>query len=166
MRALALFVPLALATACARPSGAPPSLQPRAAEMIDPRVPVSGPVNDRPVTSALASRLAQLIDQAEAGTGAFNLAAQRAEQMASGAGARESESWKVAQEALSAAVAARAPTTRALSDIDALGADALQSQGGMPPADLAAVQAAGERISALDRRQAARLHTIQQRLGT
>ena len=167
MRSFCLFVIVAFAAlgACAAPGGPPPSLQPRPAEAVDPRVPVSGPVNDRPVSPALAARLSEHVAQAQGGDAAFVPLAERAEQLASGAGAPQSESWTVAQEALSAAVAARGPTARALGEIDALGADAIQRHGGMSPADLDAVREAGERVAAIDRRQTARLDVIQRRLG-
>jgi hypothetical protein len=156
---------LALLAACA-PSGGPvPSLLPRAAEAIDPRVPVEGPVNSRPVTEALASRLAELVAQAREGDAAFRPLAERAEQAAAAAGPPQSESWIAAQQALSAAAAAREPTTRALGDIDALGGDRLQSQGGLSPADLAAIREAGAEVGAIDKRQAERIDAIQRRLG-
>ena len=167
MRSFCILAVTAIAAlgACAAPRGLSPSLQPRSAEAIDPRVPVGGPVNDRPVSPTLAARLRELVAQAQGGDAAFAPLADRAEQLASAAGAPQSESWTVAQEALSAAVAARGPTARALGDIDALGADALQRQGGMAPADLAAVKEAGEQVAAIDRRQTARVDAIQRRLG-
>jgi hypothetical protein len=67
--------------------------------------------------------------------------------------------------ALSAAVAARAPTVRALGDIDALGAARLAANGGIAPNDLAAIQGAGAEVGALDQRQADRVAAIQRRLG-
>src|SRR5215218_5842629 len=54
---LALFLMTLLLSACASTGGPYPSLQPRAAEAIDPRVPVERPINDRPTTPALAARL-------------------------------------------------------------------------------------------------------------
>ena len=167
MRGFCLLALASMASlgACAAPAGRSPSLQPRAAELIDPRVPVGAPVNARPVSPALAARLRELVAQAQSGDAAFVPLAERAEQLAGGAGAPQSESWTVAQEALSAAVAARGPTARALGDIDALGADAIQRHGGMSPADLDAVREAGERVAAIDRRQTARVDTIQRRLG-
>ena len=125
--------------------GPPPSLAPRAAEAIDPRVPVVRPMNDRPVDAALARRLAELVSQARSGDSAFRGQAATAERLAAAAGPRQSESWIAAQEALSAAIEARAPTATALGDIDALGADKLQAQGGLAPADLAAIRSAGDR---------------------
>ena len=156
---------LLLASACAQVGGPYPSLQPRSAETIDPRVPVERPVNDRPVSPALASRLADLLAHARSGDAAFRPAAEQAERLAAAAGAAQSESWIVAQEALSAAIAAREPTARALGDIDALGATALQTQGGIAPNDLAAIQSVGAEVAAIDRRHAERIDSIQRRLG-
>jgi hypothetical protein len=153
-------------TACASPGGPYPSLQPRAAEAIDPRVPVERPINDRPVTAGLASRLAELVSLAHRGEDAFAPAIAEADRLASAAGPPQSEGWTVAQEAVSAAIAARAPTVRALSDVDALAAGALQAQGGIAPNDLAAIQGAASDIGALDRAQAARIKALQDRLGS
>jgi hypothetical protein len=166
MGKIAFFVPaLAALAACSSPGGPPPSLLPRAAEAIDPRVPVVKPMNARPVDAALARRLAELVETARSGDGAFAEAASAAERLAEGAGAPQSESWIAAQEALSAAVSAREPIARALGDIDAIGADRLHSQGGLAPADLAAIRGAGAEVAAIDERQAARIDAIQRRLG-
>jgi hypothetical protein len=70
-----------------------------------------------------------------------------------------------AQQALTAAIAARGPTTNALGDIDTIGATALQTQGGIAPNDLAAIKSAGAEVGAIDQRQAARIKSIQDRLG-
>src|SRR5579872_3504762 len=102
-----IFIPLLLLASCARPGGPYPSLQPRAAERIDPRVPVVRTMNNRPVTAALAARLAALADDARSGESAFDNAALQAERLAASAGAPQSESWITAQEALTAAIAAR-----------------------------------------------------------
>ena len=166
MRTRALFTLLILALSACAPAGGPfPSLQPRSAEAIDPRVPIPGAVNARPVSAALAARLADLVAQARSGDAAFRSAAEQAERLAGAAGAPQSESWVVAQEALSAAIAARAPTAHALGDIDALGADALSSQGGLSPADQAAIRTAGAQVFAMDQRQAETVAAIQRRLG-
>lgn len=156
---------LAALPACAPSGGPPPSLLPRAAEAIDPRLPVTGAVNDRPVTPGLSARLSELVGQARGGDAAFRPLVDRAEQLAGSAGPPQSESWIIAQQALSVAVAARGPTARALGDIDALGADRLQSQGGLSPADLAAIQSAGVEVGGIAERQAATIDAIQRRLG-
>lgn len=155
---------LALA-ACSSSDGRYPSLAPRAAEAIDPRLPVVRPMNDRPVSASLASQLAALVAQARGGEDAFEPAVANAERLASSAGQRQSESWIAAQEALSAAVAARKPTAMALSDIDALGANALQQQGGIAPNDLSAIQSASAEVSKIANGQTDRIDAIQRRLG-
>jgi len=160
-----LAITLTTLGACAGPN-APPSLLPRAAEKIDPRVPVERPANDRPVNGALAAQLAALVRQAHAGDAAFDPAAAEAGRLAEAAGAAQGEAWIAAQQALSAAIAAREPTARALGDIDAIGAGKLQSQGGLSPNDLAAIKSAGDEVGAIDQRQAAAIAAIKARLGT
>ena len=155
-----LLLSLCALSACSSPGGPYPSLQPRAAEAIDPRLEPVRPINDRPVTPALAAKLAALVEQARGGEAAFEPAAASAERLAAAAGAPQSESWIAAQSALSAAIAARTPTAVALSDIDALGATALQTQGGIAPNDLAAIKSAAAEVGALDRRQAQRVEAM------
>ena len=147
------------------PAGPTPSLAPRAAEAIDPRVPIPNKVEVGPADAALSARLAALVDQAQAGDAAFRTAVDDAERLASAAGNTQSESWIVAQQALSAAQAARGPTTRALGDIDALAATALETKGGIPAGNLAAIQQAAATVSAIDRAQSDRIDAIEQRLG-
>jgi hypothetical protein len=159
------LLPIIALSACATPGGPYPSLQPRAAEAIDPRVPVERPINDRPVTAGLTARLEALVSRARSGDAAFGPAAAQAEQLTSSAGGRQSDGWIAAQEALSAAIAARQPTSTALGDIDALAASALQSQGGIAPNDFAAIQNAAAEVAAIDRRQVARIDAMQRRLG-
>jgi hypothetical protein len=159
-------LPLFLAlTACASAGGPYPSLQPRAAEAIDPRVPVVRPINDRPVTPALEAQLAAFVGQAHAGQAAFEPAAADAERLASAAGPPQSESWIAAEQALSAAIAARGATANALGDVDGLSATLLQSQGGIAPNDLAAIKSAAAEISGIAGAQADRIAAIQRRLG-
>jgi len=164
MRKALLLTILAL-SACAAPGGPYPSLQPRAAEAIDPRVPVERPMNNRPVTSRLATNLAALVDQAQSGNAGFESAIADAERLAVSAGAPRSEGWIAAEQALTGAIAARRQTATALGDIDALAASALQTQGGISPYDLAAIQNAQSLVGTLDRRQAERVDAIQKRLG-
>ena len=71
----------------------------------------------------------------------------------------------VAQQAVSAAVAARGPTSRALGDIDALAAAALVRRGGIGPADLAAIEGAAAEVGAIDQRQTRTIDALQARLG-
>jgi hypothetical protein len=165
IRPLGALLASGLLSACASPGGPYPSLAHRAGEDIDPRVAVERPLNQRPVRAALASRLAELVAEAHAGDAAFEPAASAAELLAAAAGPPQSEGWVAAQQALSSAAAARGPTGTALGDIDALGANMLQTQGGIAPNDLAAIKSAGAEVGAIDHRQTDRIKAIQARLG-
>jgi hypothetical protein len=160
-----LVLLLLLVSACSSPGGPYPSLQPRAAESIDPRLQPPAPVNDRPISPALASRLAALVGEARSGDASFEPAAANAENLARAAGAAQSESWIAAQEALSAAVAARLPTAEAQADIDAIGATALQKEGGMSPNDRNALETAAAEVASIARAQTDRIEAIKRRLG-
>ena len=160
-----LFLSLVMLSACSATGGPYPSLQPRAAEAIDPRVPIERPINERPVSPALAAQLAALVGEARNGNDAFDAIASQAEQLVTSAGAPQSETWIAAQQSLSAAIAARKETAEALADVDAISASALQAHGGIAPNDLAAIQSAAAEVAALDREQAARIRAIQQQLG-
>ena len=163
---VSILIPaMGLVAACSAPSGPYPSLAPRAAEAIDPRVPIPSEVVVGPADANLSTHLAALIDQAQAGDAAFADAAADAERLAASAGSAQSESWVAAQQALSAAQAARGPTTRALGDIDGLAASALEQSGGIAAGNLAAIQAAAARVSEIDRRQSERIEAIEARLG-
>jgi hypothetical protein len=163
MRAVALLVPVVL-SGCAAPQREPPSLAPRAAEAIDPRVPVpESPVQSQ-ASADLRQQLDALVAEAVAGDSAFRAVAANAEQAAASASAPESESWIVAQQALSSAVAARAPVARALGEVDALAATRIQRLGGISAADMAAIQAASARIAEIDARQSALIDRLQARL--
>ena len=159
-----LLSSLAILGGCAQVANTP-SLAPRAAEAIDPRVPVPEPVLPTVVDPALARQLSASIDQAQAGHGGFQALAGSARNAAAAAGPRESESWIAAQQLLSALVAARAPVTRALTDVDELAAQRVQRLGGIAAADLRAIQSASEQIAALDRAEAALIDELQARLG-
>ncbi|HEY8591649.1 MAG TPA: hypothetical protein VIL42_02160 [Sphingomicrobium sp.] len=159
-----LIIGVTAVAGCSTPGGPYPSLAPRAAEAIDPRVDVVRPLNDKPVSATMAAQLAALAGQARAGDAAFAPAIAEAERLATAAGARQSESWIAAQQALSAAIAARRPTALALSDVDAIAASALISQGGIAPNDLAAIRSAAEEIAGIARRQTDRVDAVQNRL--
>jgi hypothetical protein len=162
-----LFLTVLLLTACSSPGGGPyPSLQPRAAEAVDPRLQPVRPMNDRPVSATLAAQLAALVGQARSGDTAFEPAAANAERLAASAGAAHGEGWIAAQQALSAAIAARTPTATAQADIDALGARMLQTQGGIAPNDLKAIDSAAGEVASIARGQTDRIAAIQRRLGS
>jgi len=155
-----------LLTACSSASGPYPSLQPRAAEEIDPRLQPVRPINERPVAASLAAQLAALVDQARGAETAFEPAIADAERLAAVAGAPQSESWITAQEALSAAIGARKPTAIAQADIDALGASALQTHGGIAPNDLEAIQRAAAEVASIANGQTERIDAVRKRLGS
>jgi hypothetical protein len=161
-----LFLTVLVLGGCSSAGGPYPSLQPRAAEAIDPRLQPVRPINERLVAPALATQLAALVDQARGGDAAFEPAVANAEQLAAAASAPQSESWIAAQEALSAAIAARKPTATAQADIDALAARALQTQGGIAPNDLKAIQNAAGEVAAIARGQTDRIDAIKKRLGS
>jgi hypothetical protein len=156
---------LLLLSGCANVGGPYPSLQPRAGELVDPRLPVGRPMNDRPVSAALAGQLTSLVAQARAGHAAFEASMSTAERLTAAGGAPQSEAWIAAQEALTAAIAAGGPTRIALADIDAIAATALRTQGGIAPNDLAAIQSASREVASLDQDQADRVAAAQRRLG-
>lgn len=151
--------------ACSAPGGPYPSLQPRAAETIDPRLPVPRAINERPVARVLATRLTALVDQARSSDAAFEPAMAEAERLAATAGSPQTEGWIAAQEALTAAIAARKPTAIALADIDELAGNALQTQQGIAPNDLAAIRGAAAEAGAIDERQTSRVDAVRKRLG-
>jgi hypothetical protein len=165
MRVAPSLVLLFALASCAMPRVDPPSLAPRAAEAIDPRVPVVRAVEQRQADASVTGRLATLIVEARRGDDAFRAALAAAERAVAAAGSRESESWVVAQETVSAVVEARGPTSQALGDIDAIAAEMLQSKGDVSRGDLAAIQNAGAEVAAIDNRQAQALDALQRRLG-
>lgn len=164
MRGLALIL-VTFVAACSAPVGEP-SLLPRPAESIDPRVPVPEPAIQSETTAGLVAQLDTLVAQASAGDGAFRPLADNALRLAEAAGEKGSESWVVAQQALSAAVAARAPVARAVAEIDSLGAQRIQKLGGIGAADLKAIQSAAARVAEIDEREASTIDRIQARVGS
>ena len=159
------FVALLSVGACTPSAINAPSLAPRAAEGIDPRVPIPSDAPSGPLSPALVSRLSALLADARSGDAAFQSAASEAERLAAVAGDPQSESWVLAQQALSVAVAARAPVTKALGDIDAIGSTQLAARGGIAPGDQAAIAAASASVGEIDRRESALIDRLQRRLG-
>ena len=165
MRLPIILVMTAIASACSAPGVDAPSLSPRSAETIDPRVPVPDSVLRSTPDPQLVDQLASLVASARAGDGDFRAAADVAAGLASKAGAAESESWVLAQQALSVAVAAREQVAHAAGDLDALSAARVRQFGSIGAADLRAIQAASAEITALDRSEAARVSEIQAQLA-
>ncbi len=117
-----------------------------------------------PVDAALATRLQALVADGRAGGTAFYSEAARARSLAAVAGPAQTESWIVAQEALSALEAARSRLTKALSDIDELASARIQS-GGLSAGDQAAIEAASGNLRAIGERQSEVLAEISGRLA-
>jgi hypothetical protein len=164
MRPFPLIV-IASLSACSMPQAAGPSLAPRAAEAIDPRVPIPGEVVTGPVDPALATKITELLAEVRAGDAAFQSAVPNVEALAAAAGSAQSESWIVAQEALSGLVAARAPVTKAIADLDALAATRIAASGGILPGELAAIEAATAEAGTIGQRQADLIDRLQARLA-
>ena len=162
---LRLLVPLLLLASCTAPRVNAPSLAPRAAEAIDPRLPVPESALRTTPNATLVDQLKILVAQAETGDAQFQPLADAAQRAAASAGPAESESWIAAQQALSALQASREPITRAAADIDALGAQRIQQLGGIAAADLKVINAALAKVRMIDEREAILIKTLQDRLA-
>jgi len=164
MRAFAPLLALGL-LGCAASSATDPSLARRPAEAIDPRLPIASDPTPGPVDSALAARLSQLVGEGSSGARAFDSLVGQAQTLANAAGPAQSESWIVAQQALSGLEGARAATTRALSDIDGIVASRIQSGTGLTFSDQAAVEASSAELRAMTDRQSVIIDQLSARLG-
>lgn len=158
---LALLVTLA---GCASQRVSLEGLRPRAAEAIDPRVPLPTAPVAGPADARLASRIAELEQRAQAGAAAFDALVPSAQAAASAAGAQGSESWIEAQERLSALVGARAPVSLALADLDAIGGATVEARGDVAVADREMLGAASRRVAAIDTAQQETIAALRVRL--
>lgn len=157
---LAMPLLLAVLPACATSTlGSEPSLAPRAAEAIDPRLPVTIDVDARPADAGLAARIESLLAEARASANAFAASEPVARAAAARAGSPQSESWIAAQLALSELERTRAPFTRAFAEIDELRSVSARS-GRSAPADVAALETAAAELRGLGERQAEALGSI------
>lgn len=163
MRAALILLPIAV-TACSIPDAHAPSLAHRPAEDIDPRIPVPDPSLPATPDPALVAKLDALVSEAVAGDRDFVDAAAEAGRLANSAGPAESESWILAQQALSKAEAARAPVTRAAAEVDSMSDRSVASLGGIGAANLKAIQEASARLAEIDGREVATIMAIQDRL--
>jgi hypothetical protein len=157
---------LALVGACSAPNAAPePSLAPRAAEAIDPRLPISSETPSGPADAVLAAKLAELVGEARAGMLQFDVRQANAERLAASAGPMASESWVAAQQALSLLIEQYGVTTQAAASIDELGASRLQGQHWIRPADQQAIAGAASEVGAISDRQSAAIDGLKDRLA-
>lgn len=155
-----------LATACARPNiGPEPSLAPRAAEAIDPRVAIPSEVPVGEVDPALASRLAALVGEVHAASPRFNMLRDEADRLAAAAGPATSESWIAAQQAVSRAVEQHGVATRVAADIDEIAATRLIGQRWIAPADREAIAAASAEVTAISDAQSNGIQQVRERLS-
>ena len=159
---LLAMLPLA---ACSAPTAHEPSLSPRPAEAIDPRVPIPDTVAAGTVDPALAERLQALVSAARANTSAFDAREAEASRLAAAAGPMASESWVAAQQALSRLVEQRGVTTRVAADIDALASARLEGQHWIQPADREAIAAAAADVAAINDPQAAAVSRLMDQLA-
>ena len=150
MRIVAHLVAATLVAACSTPNaGREPSLAHRAAEAIDPRVPIPSDISPGAVDAALAAQLAELVRQAQAGTSQFNVRLAEADRLAAAAGPMASESWIAAQQALSRLIEQYGVTTQVAANIDAIGAGKLERQRWISPADQQTIANAAGEVAAI-----------------
>lgn len=166
MRRLFPLLAALLASACSTAGTGPqPSLAPRAAETIDPRVPIPEAVPSGPADASLSGKLEALVGQARAGVPLFQARQANAEHLVAAAGPIASEGWIAAQQALSLLVEQYGVTTRAAADIDALASARLQGQHWIHPADQQAIAAASAQIVSISDQQAAAIHRLNNQLA-
>ena len=163
-----LLLPLVLTAAlglgaCSTSAARTDRLAPRAAENIDPRTPIPSVEPSGPADPALVAQLDAIKAPALASIGQFDQLAMLARSAAASAGPRQSESWIVAQEALSALIAAGAPVTKALGDVDALGSAKI---GMLAAPDRKAIEDAAGDLTAIEQHQAATIAQLNARLGS
>jgi len=164
MRAFAPLLALGL-IGCATSSATEPSLARRSAEAIDPRLPIASEPTLGPVDATLAARLSQLIADSDAEAATFFAQVDQARALAEAAGPAQSESWILAQQALSGLEGARARSTRALADVDAIAATRIQSGPGLTAADRRAVEVASATLRAMTDRQSSIIDQLGARLA-
>jgi hypothetical protein len=161
-----LLLGLSLATSACSTPGVYPSLAPRPAEGIDPRVPVSATPSDGTVDPRTAAALAVAVGAARGAVAEFDRLARTAEALTAAAGPRQSEGWIAAQQALSALGAQHGVTTDAAARIDAVAADGIDQTRWLVPATQAAIGAAAAEVGAINDRQRATIDRLGVRLGS
>lgn len=140
-------------------------MAPRAAEAIDPRLPISSETPSGPADPVLAARLSELVGEARAGIPQFDARRAAAEQLAASAGPGGSEGWVAAQQALSLLIEQYGVTTQVAANIDELGSSRLKGQSWIRPADQQAIAAAAAEVGAISDAQAAAIDALKDRLG-
>jgi hypothetical protein len=165
MRQLLPLLIMPAIAACSSPSMEEPSLAPRAAETIDPRVPIPDVAPVGTVDPALAARLSTLVSSARFAEPTFNAREAEASRLAASAGPMASEGWVAAQQALSQLVKQYGATPQVAADIDALASGQLGGQHWIRPADRQAITAAAAEVAEISDRQAAAIDRIKDQLA-
>jgi len=151
----------ALLAGCA-PEGNFPSLMPRPIERESDAPPTAAPaVADDP---QLAAQLQSLLSQARQGQQAFEQALPAAQSAVDRAGRPPSDSWVIAQEALSGLEAAREPTVSAADAINKLANQRTDKGAATSAADQAAIASAADQAQALLRAQTQQIAALSARL--
>jgi len=165
MRRFLLLTCVPLAAGCTPATSPEPSLAPRPAEAIDPRLPIPDEAPAGTTDPALASRLSALVADVRSGLPAFEAREAEAARLAAAAGPQASEGWIAAEQALSRLIEQHGVTTRAAADIDALASSRLERQRWISPADRQAISAAAAEVDAINARQADAIDRLKDRLG-
>ncbi|MDP9421388.1 MAG: hypothetical protein M3Q19_00895 [Pseudomonadota bacterium] len=165
MRSLSLLLVLPLAAGCSITTSPEPSLAPRAAEAIDPRLPIPDEEPSGTVDPALAGRLSALVATVRSAMPAFEAREVEAGRLAAAAGPVASESWIAAEQALSRLVEQHGVTTHAAADIDAVAASRLESQRWIAPAERQAIAAAAAEVGSISARQAEAIDRLKDQLA-
>lgn len=166
MRCLSPLIALPLIMACTPTTVGPePSLAPRPAEAIDPRLPIPSDVGAGQADPALASQLAQLVGEAQAGVQSFASKQADADRLAGAAGPMASETWVAAQQALSLLIEQHGVTTRVAANIDELGSSRLHGQRWIRPADQQAIASAASEVAAINDSQSAAIERLKTQLA-
>lgn len=165
MRNSVVLASLLLVAGCSPTAITEPSLAPRAAESIDPRLPIPDTMPTGTVDAALAQRLQALVEAARAGTSEFNAQESEATRLAAAAGPAASESWIAAQQALSRLVERHGVTTRAAGDIDALAGSRLGGLHWIRPADREAIAAAAAEVGSINEAQTGAIERLTSQLA-
>ena len=165
MRLLLPLVAMSILAACSAPMMHEPSLAPRAAESIDPRVPIRDTTPSGTVDTELGIKLDVLFAEVSQAVPLFEQREVEASRLAAEAGPMASESWVAAEQALSRLVEQHGVTTRAAADIDALASERLEGQHWIKPADREAIAAAAAEVAAINDSQSAAIDRITAQLA-
>jgi hypothetical protein len=159
---LLLLALTALAAGCASNEGDFPSLAQRPAER-DYAAEQVGPAKVRPplpADPAVATRAESFVAAARGAEGAFTGAYGTAAAAVARAGPPGSDSWVIAQEAVSRAVAAQAPLARISGELDDYAA-ARARETPLAPGDIERLHAATAEVERIAAEQAARIRRLE-----